>query len=174
METTPLNNINNLEGEVVTINDAVIKGRLDILHKLCKSGFDINERCDTDSSTPLMNSIFLGKDLISIYLIKNGADLTIRDKGGFNLLMISILVGNELISNILIDYGIDINSQENAGITALMMSSSMGQINIVYRLIASGADVNKKNNAGETAFVNAMQEQKYDVAALLKIYGAIE
>lgn len=156
------------------INDAVIKGRLDIVQSLCNEGYNINERSLTDLSTPLMNSIFFGHDLITIYLIKNGADLNIRDKDGYNVLMISILANNESIATILIYYGVDINMQTNHGITALMFASSNGLINIVSMLIKAGADINLKNSAGETALVNAIQEGNHDIAKLLKNHGAIE
>jgi len=162
------------ENNLITINDAVIKGRLDVVYLLYKEGLDINERCVTDLSTPLMNSILYGYDLITIYLIKNGADLNVYDKNGFNLLMLSIIAGNEWIASILIEYGLDVNIQQNDGITALMMASSLGLIHTVYRLITSGANLNIRNYAGETALVNAIQERNDNVIELLKNYGAIE
>ena len=41
-------------------------------------------------------------------------------------------------------------------------------------MLVNGANVNIRNQSGETALVNAIQERQYNIATLLKKYGAIE
>lgn len=157
----------------LSLNNAVMNGDFNVVHSLIKYGYDINERRTIDLTTPLMNSLFNDQDIISIYLIKNGANLECYDRNGFTPLMISILVCNELFANILIYCGVNINTQNIDGITPLMMAVNNGLINIVNKLLILGADVNIRNNANESALTNAIQERYGDIELLLRSYGAL-
>ena len=63
---------------------------MNIASLLLKYGADINQR-SSDGRTPIMWSAFRNNVKMCEYFITNGADLTLEDKAGWNVLDISIL-----------------------------------------------------------------------------------
>ena len=134
-------------------------------------------------------------------LLKFGADVNLPDKFGFSALYAAIYIDkgdgcvdtvkqlldngglietvswralrfvvlNKEILQVFLDRGLKIDQQDESGKSLLMHTSNMETIRL---LLAWKADVNLQDNDGRCALLNAVCNEKYDVAELLLNNGA--
>ncbi len=86
-----------------------------------------------------------------IELIKDGANIEKKDKGGYTALIWASSRGYVKVVEALIDAGAKVDEKDNKGETALMWASKNGHVEVVKALIEGGADVTITNNKGYTA-----------------------
>ncbi len=112
-------------------------------------------------------------------MLRNKANINIRDRDGTTALMYSIIHGNfqddkdqlKLVKWLL-DHKANPNIQDVYGITALIFATVGRYANVINLLLNYGADVNMKNISGDTALFYAKGNEK--VAKILKEAGAKE
>jgi hypothetical protein len=98
-------------------------------------------------------------------LIREGANVNIRGRWGMTALM---HVGRPGVTELLIKAGANVNAADNEGKTVLMHAVGKGSydVNLVELLIKAGANVNAANY-GETVLMQALRDNKFDMAELL-------
>lgn len=69
--------------------------------------------------------------------------------------------------------GVDVNVKDDNGWTALMLAIFWsGNMDVVKELLKQGADINAKDREGVTAMIIAIDEERAEIARLLKENGA--
>lgn len=138
------------------------------LKNILDSGVNINIQ-DNDGKTPLRIAVESSFPKKVKLLLEAGADITIKDKYGQDVLMWAHSVE---ITNILLDAGADINSQDNDGFTPLMITIVNGDDLKAKELIKLGANINIKNDNGDNALYLAIVFKRTEIIDILKSKGA--
>lgn len=108
-------------------------------------------------SVPLFKAIKRNRTQEALTLIKQGADVNVKNSGGEIPLICAARAGNAEISKALIESGADINAQSlTVNRSALGEAAIKGHADIVRLLIEAGADVNAKDWVGTTALMEAV------------------
>jgi len=169
----PVKTISITEKET-RLMQASMRGYLDTVQGLLKEGVDINARDDNGVSS-LMYAAYYGKSVIVKYLLENGADVNIAQKGiGDTALYMAAQRpdGLELV-RMLIEHNADVNKVCSDGSTPLIIASQMGHTDIVKYLHEDGADVNAKLEGGGTPLHLAAQGGHLKICGYLMDKGAI-
>ena len=105
--------------------------------------------------TPLMLALKSNHLYIARLLLREGADVTLKDSFGDNLIHISVeskkvavifwAIENEQVAA----SGVGVNDQRDGGETPLMLSVRHGTIDIYTLLLTKGSDPSIGNNDGE-------------------------
>ncbi|ORX59263.1 ankyrin [Piromyces finnis] len=142
-----------------------------VFHKICEKndfnnkklityfkekGVNIN-RVNKDGDSPLITlSKYTAISEAVPILLKNGADINIRNNNGETALLASCKYGYYDVSKMLIDCGADVNIPDNEGNTPLLVSCYKERFlhnkDLVEYLIEHGADINKANKNGRIPF----------------------
>jgi ankyrin repeat protein len=113
-------------GDVEMVKLLIIKGaRVNILSK---------------QSTPLHQAVGSKNLEVVMYLLKNGADVSIVDSNGSTALHWAANRGLFEISSLLVASGAKVNIKNQKGLTPIDIASQAGQTKIVDLLIKVGAD----------------------------------
>jgi uncharacterized protein len=130
--------------------------------------------------TPLTAAISGDHLEVALYLIEQGADVSLKDKNGTDpLRWAAIRSGwvmkhqNVRLATLLLDKGAAVDTRDKNGFTPLIWAANRGAVKLVELLIARGVDVNakttQKHNAGRTALYMA---RNIDVVRVLLAAGA--
>jgi uncharacterized protein len=76
------------------------------------------------------------------------------------------------LAKLLVDRGANVNAQTTAGLTPLMIACSRGNACLVQYLLSKQAKINQLNNLNESALFIALSKNRFEIAALLIMYGA--
>lgn len=112
-------------------------------------------------------------DIVKSY-ISEGADLTTKNRMGWNLLQTAIRNRRTEIVTLLLDKGVDVNAKSNNGRTPLHFAVESGQKAVVEQLISKGADINVMDGRADNALSLAKQKGQTEIAELLIKNGAQE
>lgn len=161
---------------------------------LIKTDADVNYKYEIFELTPLIVAIHAGNPKIVQILLDNGADITIEDAAGrdvlsmtnnielgkifvekgFNVKNISSRKTNALhwVSNLeyarfLIDQGIDLNQRDSMGESPIFRIEKW---EIIELLLDGGANANIQNREGNTILHEALINKKKDVAKIILNY----
>ena len=142
-----------------------------------KEGADVNEP-DPSGLQPvfLAAQYALGSGIFDI-LIRSGANLDVRDKGGRTPLFYAVIARNMIVLNALLEKKVDVNATDNQGDTALIYISQYAQspfdMHFAQKLIDAGAKVNVRNISGKSALMAAAEFNSFpDMIVLLLVNGA--
>ncbi|CAG9534670.1 unnamed protein product [Cercopithifilaria johnstoni] len=102
-------------------------------------------------STPLHLAAGYNNLEVARFLLENGAEVNLKDKGGLIPLHNASSFGHLEIASLLIEYGAEVNHPDKWGYTPLHEAAQKGRTQICSLLLNSGADVTLKNNEGFTA-----------------------
>ena len=107
-------------------------------------------------------------------LVGAGADLNIRDIGGYDALTLGSLSCRETV-RILLETGVDLNVQDSRGCTALMRvsqyASTTCNIEAVNILLNVNADPNLKDKSGQTVLMQVCRQLKTEID--LQVFRAL-
>ena len=104
---------------------------------------------DTKNWTPLFHAVANGHINIVKYLLKNKADVTLKNEQGWNAYHCAAYDGNLKILQTLIMHNNDyVNDGDKTNRTPLYYAVSEGHIEIVNYLLSNKADVSVKNHYG--------------------------
>lgn len=152
----------------VSIHQAALEGRTDLVRKMLEEGADVNS-ADDDERTPLMYAAFNGRNEIIKLLLDLGAKVNSHDISGRTALMMASSGPYPAAVKILLDHGADPNiADREEKFTALMYAAAEGQTDVVKLLLAYRADPSVKDADGEDALTFAVNNGHADVAVLLK------
>ncbi|KAL3989932.1 Ankyrin repeats (3 copies) family protein [Acanthocheilonema viteae] len=102
-------------------------------------------------STPLHLAAGYNNLEVARFLLENGAEVNLKDKGGLIPLHNASSFGHLEIAGLLIEYGAEVNHPDKWGYTPLHEAAQKGRTQICSLLLNNGADVTLKNNEGFTA-----------------------
>lgn len=113
------------EVKVIVASDKEIKFMENCGNGIIDSNFsgNINYQDPSDfGSSPLITAVLAGQIEVVKFLIDKGADLNIKDAGGFTALMYSVIYNQYEIFKVLIDNGADINTTNRVSVSAIYYS----------------------------------------------------
>lgn len=134
---------------------AVIKGDLDWVQSLVKSGADINFRGEL-LYPPLHLALERDRHAIALYLIGTGADLNLPDRLGKTPLHHAILQGQDNIVRTLLRLNADPNTVDSDGNTPLH-SMATAHPDLISEMVKCNAKVNARDRMGRTPLHLFMQ-----------------
>jgi ankyrin repeat protein len=165
------------------IHGAAFHGDLAGVQAELDKGVDVNVKDPLRGVTSLHWAAVLNHKEVAELLITNGADVNVKDPGGFTPLHYAAGGGYKEIAELLIDNGADVNAVGvEEGRTPLHQAAEWGRIEVVESLIASGAYVNAQitNVPSEGAFIPltgmtpldlALFEGEFEIKELLSNHG---
>ncbi|XP_046558367.1 putative ankyrin repeat protein RF_0381 [Haliotis rubra] len=116
---------------------------------LLKHVVDINGR-GKYGRTPVMLAAEFGNSDVFELLVQHGADVTLRDDDGNNILHVSCSGDNvKIINVVLVNRMTHINSRGHSGRTSLMWAAERGQTGVFDFLVRKGADVTLVDDDGD-------------------------
>ncbi len=107
-------------------------------------------------------------------LIKEGANLNVRNQDGLTPLMVASNLGFDAIASYLIEGNVDGNAAEinavtdETKMTALHFAAEKGHLYITQILVDFGADISLENSRGRTAYQLSRINRHSEVAAYLR------
>ncbi|MDI7224793.1 ankyrin repeat domain-containing protein [Leptospira santarosai] len=149
----------------------------DFVEILIKSGGAKVNDTDRNGISALSTACFNQNLPMIKLLIRNKADLMIKDNDGSNLLIIAsshenprhvLQPGPDQITDygklrhsnttkeiveLLIDGGLEVNGRDNFGKTALMLAAQSNDVPVIEALLKKGADINIQDSSGYTALI---------------------
>jgi ankyrin repeat protein len=106
-------------------------------------------------------------------LLRNGAEVSEKDKRGQEALHTAVRIGRESIVIAFLDRGVfNVDSQDQQGQTPLHWACLIGQQAIVKRLLCSHCAVNAQDQYGQSALHMTAKRGYKVIASLLLEYGA--
>jgi len=105
-------------------------------------------------------------------LLKEGADVDLRNADQRTPLHFAVQEGHEEIVSFLIANGADVNAKTTQGWTPVHLAAETGQLNITKRLIDNGADLSIRNNDGVQPLHHAILNKHNDIASYMIEKGA--
>ena len=154
------------------LNCAIIAGHVNIVKILVENSAQINILNTASLESALHLSISERKVEITSFLVKNGADINLKDGYGRPPLDIAIMRNDIEIAEILIESGVDVNAADEHGDTILHIAGENNKIKMVDLLIKHGANVNVANIVGETPLHGSAENGLKEITHILISNGA--
>lgn len=133
-------NINATNGDgLPAIIIAADQGNVSLMRFILDLGVNINGREESRRETALMRRAELGDFESAHFLVENGADVNLKDKGGETALMKAARARKSMIVRLLLDAGADVNDADYTGRTALDYAQAARARGIVRLLRAAGS-----------------------------------
>jgi tankyrase len=149
--------------------EAAKAGDLEVVKKIVAAHPHAVNCRDLDGrhSTPLHFAAGYNRVAVVEFLLKHGADVHAKDKGGLVPLHNACSYGHYEVTQLLIEHGACVNVADLWKFTPLHEAAAKGKFEICKLLIKHGADANKKNRDGHTP-LDLVKEGDTDVADLLR------
>ncbi len=131
---------------------------------------NINQRSgEVNQITPVWLAVQKGKTDTIKKLADLGADLSLQDDSGNNLLhLVARIQDSKGVIELLLAKGFDINSKNKVGVTPIFHAAITGNKDIVEFLTASGADLNILDNNGYHIWHYAANNGSLEILKTLK------
>lgn len=155
------------------VKDAICKNDIEFLDQN-RGKYSIDDRfIDDGNDTLLLYSISDSKSTAYEYFLRNGADISLVNDDGENILHAIVYSGDvERLKKVLDSYEIDVNYQANDGSTPLLLAFSLEHLDIATILIGHGANVNVSDLDGITPLHLAVQLNNLLLVNMLVQNGA--
>jgi len=147
--------------------DASKSGDFELIQELCTPQ---NVNCRDVAgrlSTPLHFASGYNRMDIVEHLLRNGADVHAKDKGGLVPLHNACSYGHYEVAELLVRHGANVNAADYWKFTPLHEAAAKGKFEICKLLLKHGADAIKKNHEGHTP-IDLVKEGYPDVIDLLR------
>ncbi len=135
-----------------------------IARLLIDSGADVNAS-DGQGLTPLMTAIYIDSLEMTLYLLKKGANVQVKNSKGWSALDLAKQKGNHQLLQVLHQAG----SFKNAD---LIYAARIGDVDWLAEMIKGGADVNAASDDQETPLLWACFNGHVKVVKILLDHGA--
>lgn len=133
---------------------------------------DKNMLKNPGSEKLLLYAVEKGYTDTALFLIKNGIDISYKDKKGHNAFIKAVIKGQKDTVQALIPFNININEQIEGKEPPLIHAIRNRRFELAEILIDNGADINLKDNEGNTALHAACRNNSLHLAELLLKKGA--
>ena len=130
------------------------------------------ERRDINGRTWLWYAVHQGYDAAVRALIKDGANINIKDNAGITILNCAYGNGDAEMIRTLINGGANINQRLNRGVTCLSDAVSRGDKEMIQLILKHGGDTNMKSEEGDTPIFKAVSKNYVGIALILIQHGA--
>jgi len=138
---------------------------------LLDSGADPNAHGGESDATPAMWAAQRGHYYVVYHLLTRGADPTMVDASGYNLLHLATFDGNVLLLVMLLHQGLPVDSRDPQGHTSLMWAAYKGFPACVDLFLKWGADIRAVDESGFTGLHWALVRGNYACIEKLLEYG---
>lgn len=125
-----------------------------------------------DTNSDLVAAAANGQTAQVITLLGKGADINVRDAGGYTPLIWAALKGHDQVIGELLRRGANVSARDKEGYTALMWASQNHRADAVRALLAHGANPNEADREGYTAMTWAAQDGVPAIASELLVHGS--
>ena len=129
-------------------------------------GFSVDYR-NTTGRTPLMNAALNGNVQAVKSMIKRGADPSLTDNKGWNMLHYAASGGDTDIISLIHTHLPNIESKTGEGDTPLMVAALAGKLHAVKWFLEKGATVACEDKTGRNALHHAAQGGDTDIISLI-------
>ncbi|MBO7244288.1 MAG: ankyrin repeat domain-containing protein [Alphaproteobacteria bacterium] len=146
---------------------AIERGQLKMVQLLVEQGADVNELNGAGNS-PLMTAVIYERPKILSYLLEQGADIDLKGLNGNTALMVALDEGDNLMLRQLIKAKASIEVENDDHETPLIMALFTANQQALRLLIKQGADIWKENSEGVSAMQEAIENELFEDAALMK------
>jgi len=156
------------------LNEAVRRGRIEVVRHAIAEGTDLNQLSPQDSMTPLMVAAEQGWAEIVALLLQSGADVNVRDRDSHTALTHAVAGKKSETVRQLIAAGAELNVVGTCFPynTPLMFAAMSGRGSLAKLLVEAGADVDAADPHGNTALMKACQAGKPKTVRCLLRLGA--
>ncbi|MDD4352643.1 MAG: ankyrin repeat domain-containing protein, partial [Candidatus Gracilibacteria bacterium] len=122
-----------------TIHEAAAKGDLADVKRHLQKGADVNIKVDNDW-TPLIYSVFNGKQDVVVFLISIGADVNVASRiTGWTPLHVAADKGYLEVVETLVSAGANVNAKDTVGMTPINSAVGDGHKDVIEFLKQHGA-----------------------------------
>ncbi len=125
-----------------------------------------------DDWTPLHYAAMEGRSHAVQQLLKNAADINVKDNDGETPLYYAIMNGYTDIAVLLINSGAEINERGTNGLTPLHEAAAWGNAVVVKTIISNKVDINIQDNFGRIPLNHAVVKGHTNIVKLLIDSGA--
>jgi ankyrin repeat protein len=152
---------------------AVGKDNVPQLKVLIKDDFAIDAPLDPSGMTAIHFAAMLGGAHSLLYLIQQGADITIRTQEGFTAFDLAVKHGQIQTAKLLARYdGVNINVKTLDGSTHIHQACAKGDVQMVGFLLKHQAELNVFDEHGHTPLYVAVKQGNVRLVSLLLAFGA--
>ncbi|XP_046558389.1 kinase D-interacting substrate of 220 kDa-like [Haliotis rubra] len=138
-------------GSDANIEEACLHGNLERVRYLLSQCKEDIARKNTVGRTPLMTAAFGRHREVFDFLLREGADISIGDDNGCNILHWACRGGSiEMVKYILSMEGMGVNDKGTDGTTPVVSAAWRGHKDVVEFLVSLGADMSVVDDLGET------------------------
>ena len=130
-----------------SLHSAAEAGDVAEIESLLALGFSIDRRND-EGLTPLMVAAVNDKVQAVKCLLKQGADPSLQDNTGWDVLHCASQGGNSEVMELMLSHVSYIDSTTKEGVTSLMIAAGNDKLQAVKYLLKQGADPSLQNNDG--------------------------
>lgn len=131
---------------------------------------------DLSSHPPLYNSIVLGLDAVTTYLLKGAPDIANMNSHGLTPLHAAAMQGHGSVITKLLEAGVPVDAittdKSSRQLTALHIAAEAGHVEAVRILLAAGASPHARSTAKTTPFYKAARGGSLPVLELLHDAGS--
>lgn len=156
--------------EAETIYMAAAHGDCDKLRRLLREKPELVNARTEIGNTPLFSAVY-SLEVFKL-LIKEGADINIKNKLGETLLHEVAKGGNADIVEILLSYGLEVDAKNKRGETPLIMAAKHENSNAFPVFIAHGSAINARDHVNATPLYYAVRLCDIDSIKYLVSKGA--
>ena len=171
MDCIAKNDLNRiLENKLTLLSNFIEIGKTHLVKIALEYGADPNYD-PFNIMPPIVLAIYRKNPEALFYLIKYGANLSVKNEKGLSLLIFSIKYA-PICSFIILNSNVDIHTICSEGNNAIIMAVKMNEIKIVIELIRRGININHKNKNGLSPFWIASYDKNIKMMKLLADCGA--
>lgn len=158
------------EHKITPLMKAAWEGDAAIVEMLLAAGAKIDATATDTGETALLNAVTRDHSEVIALLLKNKADVNVKNAFGFNALTSAVAAGNQETAALLLDAGAKIEDGAH-GMPPLQFAASAGKVDMIRFLVKRGANVNYGVKAGgQTALLYAIYGGHVDaVKALIEL-----
>jgi hypothetical protein len=150
-----------------TLFDAARRGKKEMIFRMVKQGYNVNEKHDKIGKTALHVACRHGHAGTVQYLLQLGACAEERDTETRTPMHLSALFGHALTCSLLARWKADVNAQDVQGCTPLHLAAVYGHGGACGLLLDHNAEINATDANGRTSLRVASQYGQKSVVILL-------